>query len=537
MKHKNGRYINNITTMNSRMKDSDGKNGNKHYDSLYIIALVLIVAFFVSLIPLLMIGAYDFPSADDFSTGAACRLIWEQSHNIFAVMGKALSIAYDYYFTWMGYFVNIFFTSIQPGIYGDFTYAMVPFVILGTLIVATFLFFRALLTKLLGFDNWISNVVSVIALFLMIQCMPFGETNTARVEAFYWHAGAINYTFMHSLSLLFMAFTIFYAKERKHIYLILASVFGFMCGGGNQMTGLNTCIIVTLACAFLILHKRLQKRSTNNSVNPVPSLESTDGLAEIIINPSLFVSSICFYTAFLLNVFAPGNRVRSAGTNGLSPIASIVQSLTKGFELCFIEWFGWKIVAFMLLLLPFIVRGLRNTRFRFPCPLVVVVFSFGIVCAMLTPPLFAVGNVMAGRIQSLTYIMFVLWIIIDEIYVVGWFIWRKSNYSMGKYETVIAIAGMLAILCLSIFFVHVNPHYYSFSSAITDMREGVAKGYRCEIEKRLELLHDNEVLNPEFEAFENRPALLFFSDITTDTEAWENRALARYYEKESTVVR
>ena len=50
------------------------------------LAYFLTIAYIVSLIPLLWIGWYNYPSADDYTIGNNCRQAWLSTHNLFAVV-------------------------------------------------------------------------------------------------------------------------------------------------------------------------------------------------------------------------------------------------------------------------------------------------------------------------------------------------------------------------------------------------------------------------------------------------------------------
>ena len=68
------------------------------------IAFFLTIVYLGSLIPVLWIGWYNYPSADDYSIGSNCRQVWVNSHNLFAVLGAGIARAAEDWVNWMGYF-------------------------------------------------------------------------------------------------------------------------------------------------------------------------------------------------------------------------------------------------------------------------------------------------------------------------------------------------------------------------------------------------------------------------------------------------
>ena len=63
---------------------------------------------------------------------------------------------------------------------------------------------------------------------------------------------------------------------------------------------------------------------------------------------------------------------------------------------------------------------------------------------------------------------------------------------------------------------------------MTDLLNGSAKVYGQALKERAELYNSGEK-DIIVEALETEPKLLYFSDITDDTEDWQNRGLSRYY--------
>ena len=50
-------------------------------------SIILVGIYFLSLIPLLIIGQYNAPSGDDFATSVNCRDAWLATHSVFPSLG------------------------------------------------------------------------------------------------------------------------------------------------------------------------------------------------------------------------------------------------------------------------------------------------------------------------------------------------------------------------------------------------------------------------------------------------------------------
>ncbi len=502
----------------NRIKETVGKRLQRTVTPKRL-AIALTILYVLSLIPLLWIAWYNYPSADDYSIGSSCRQTWAASHNIFAVLWQGILNAAKDWLHWMGYFTSNFLMAVPPSTFGERWYVLTTWIMLGMLSFSTMYLFHGIFVKAFGADKYISHSISMLVLFASIQCMcPVG-----RVEAFYWYSGAANYIFVHSMSLFFFGLLVSsaYDTDRKRIWdLTAASVLGFFTGGGNQMTALNVAVVL-LAVTVVMVYRKESRR------NPV------------------WIPIIVFYLGFLLNVAAPGNWVRAEDASGMNPVKAVLVSFYECLDRAVSQWTTWPVVLIMVLLVPLFWHMAEKITFRFPYPLVAVGFGFCLVSAMATPPLFAVGNMEAGRIQALIYLMYVLILALCVGYVTGWA--RKLSEGRRKtereekafsVESSWCILGCLLFLIFgSALMVVPEPHYFTFSSALEDLTNGSAQAYGEALQNRMELYRSGAEGVIEVEPLPAQPILLYFSDIKEDSEDWENRGLSRFYGIDGAAVR
>ncbi len=476
-------------------------------------SILLTIIYVGSLIPLFLIARYNYPSADDYSIGETCRHAWVSSHNVFAVIWQAVLMAVDDYFNWMGYFSSIFFMSVHPGVFGEQWYSLTTWIMVGMLSFSTIYLFHAIMVKALKMDKYRCHCISMIVLFVMIQCM------VGRVEAFYWFCGAVNYIFLHSAGMFMLGALIsavYDAKRGKKIWdLVIASVMGIWAGAGNYMTALIICIVLVVATGFMVYQKTWKKYKM------------------------LFIPMGCYLLAFMASAFAPGNNVRADGASGMNPVKAIMVSFYYVFDLALSEWTNWVVVLMVIVLIPLFWKATAQATFTFRYPLVVVAFSFCVLAATVTPPIFAVGNIMAGRLQALMYIMYILLLALNVGYVVGWAQKRLSFKTENKLNMMMVVgACSLLFVFGSLLTVIAEPHYFTCSSAVTDLRNGSAKAYGDALKERAAILkaaeEDAELV---FEALPAQPRLLYFDDITKEKDDWENRAVSRYYNVRSVALK
>ena len=485
------------------------------------LAIFLTIVYMLSLIPLLWIGWYNYPSADDYTIGNNCRQAWLSSHNLFGVVWAGIIRAVEDWIEWMGYFTSNFLMAIPPSTFGERFYVLTVWIMLAMLSFSTMYLLKIIFVKVFQADKYVSHCVSMTVLLVTVQCM------VGRVEAFYWYCGAVNYMFVHGMSLFFYGLLIssVYSEGKSKIAkLIGASVLGFFVGGGNQLTALNVAVVLLVAISF-VTYKRGWKEYRGFIV-PI-------GL---------------FFLGFFLNVAAPGNWVRAEGASGMNPVKAVLVSFYYCLDYCFGEWFSWPIVVLVIILVPLFWHMAERTKFRFQYPVIVAFFGYCVVSAMMTPPLFAVGNIGAARLQALTFTMYILVLALCVGYVTGWArkkieenvqAVKEMGTEEGRFssnENWCIVGCVLFVALASAITVIPEPHYFSFSSAATELINGNAQAYGDALAKRMEQYHSGEK-NIIVEPLPCQPELLYFSDIKEDPEDWENKGICRFYGIESVKVR
>lgn len=488
------------------------------------LAILLSAGYGISLLPLLWIAKYNYPSADDYTNGSRCFHVWEAGHSLLGVLGEALSRTVEEWMTWRGCFTSSFLSALPPNIWGENLYFLTAWIVLITLTIATVFFFHELLVRGFHADKYTSHSVAMLVLFLTVQCM--GESG--RAEGFYWYSGAFNYVFMHSLSLLFYGFLIAAAKSsgrKRTRAVITAAVLGFLVAGGNQMTMLNAAIILFVVMIILSVRKAWKR------------------------NRRLIIPIVSFYLGFVLSIAAPGNFVRGGSLQGMNPIKAIFVSFYYCLDLMLSQWTTWTVIVLVACMVPLFWHMADGVSFRFRYPLIVVFFGYCVVSAMATPPLFVMGNIEAGRLKALMFLMYILVLTLCAGYVTGWVRQKQEESKVSNLEksvmdgrygvsTCLSLIGcILFFLMASLITIIPEPHYYTFSSALTDLMDGTAERYGAEQLERTRRYNDKSEKELMVEPLSAHPAVLFFSDIEEDAGDWKNQGICRYYGLDSVSVK
>ena len=523
---------------------------------------LLIVIYALSLIPVLVIGKYDYPSADDFSMGLGTRLVYEATGSLFAVAGKILSETARYYRTWIGYFTSCLFTTVSPATFGEAWYALTPAVILLALHIGVAVFFYALMEKALGMNRYVRRCMTVLALFLMVQRMPEGSL---RVEAFYWYSGAGNYTLTFSAGLLYLAFYVLSVcgvrSKNRSLFLVLACIMGFLAGGGNYLSALSFAVVSVLFAVYLV---KMKTRQGENSRMGMPGKSGLSDRSGGGCRIGRLLPAAFYLCGFAVSCLSPGNRIRGGEAEGYGALKSILLSLYYTLSYPLNQWMNWAVLLILALAGVIFWMGFAEIEFsgasakaggaaasetgsgaqavqlRFEAPFPAAVLAYGIVSCVVTPALYAQGNMDAGRIQSTFWLHAVLVLLLLEWYLVGGLYRRFSkeqNVSAapclrnGAGGFVRAI--LLFFLVFSLLAVKGNPDFYTGTSAVSELLDGSAAQYGRENEERLRILKNPGEQDAVLPRYTVQPNLLYFEDVSEDPGDWINQKMSEYYGKNS----
>ena len=490
------------------------KNKKTRFYATICIGLV----FVFSIIPLLVLAQYNHGWADDYSYGFRAYSVWKQTHSVRQIILAAVEQAKSSYFDWQGTYAGIFFMAIQPGIFGDSYYILTTYLMLFLLISSVLFFFKVVIIDLLDGERYDWYIISMIVLFLIIQCVP------DPVQAFYWFNGSLYYLVFFSLLLYMVGIWVQLScqegiiKAKRVRRVILTCVLSALVGGGNYV-GTLLAVEVSVMILIIIFYKHLKS-------------------GRILVLPFLVL-----IIGFGISMIAPGNAIRSASFAGQQKgvIQSIYFSFRYGIQ--FInEWTNLYLIFALLFLIPFLWDVvMKNNGIERYCrfPLVFLSASFCLFASSFTPTLYATGGLgqnmeAAGRVQNIRYILFILLVVMNILYLMGCIKGRlvkgRLNILTPKDITIYYI--FLVIGTIGLVLCPKNFNELTSVSAIYSYYSGELEDYIEETDNRRELLEGDEsivVLKP----YKARPRLLYYyNDIQSDEHDWKNEIIAKWYEKE-----
>lgn len=560
--------------MSEKMKQPVRGNTNQ---TLYI---VLKAGFLISLIPIIVLAFFNYPAADDLSAGDTAYWAWRDTGSILEVVKAAWENVEYNYENWSGVFASVFWTSLQPGIFGERFYGMTTVITVLLLLLGGFSLGKTLGREYLKADWYTLGCIVLLYLFTTIHLMPNGN------EGLFWHAGVANYTWGFAFLLLLLGEILSLQKEQKEakrmVKLIKACVLAVLVGGGNYITALQgTLWLGMLTVFFCFADGRKASRDRMKIASADGRKASRDRLKtafadekkadkdttktrirqspiKLVLkkNWPVILCTLVVIAAFAASVLAPGNAVRMGMSEGMGPVEAILQSFVYSIRFPVKEWTRWPVIALLLVAIPLMWDIADRMQFGFSCPAAVVALAYCLVSAGFTPSLYAQGSVEAGRLQDTVYFLYILALYASAFYLVGWInrCYRKMQVEKAaveeKHQTGKStketmgrkIGKKLTWILLACFIlasgIHlsINRNLYIGTEAAVVLLSGQAKIYRQENEERLQLLKDSTVKDVAVKPFSDPPKLLLFQDISFDSGEWINTVVAEYYGKESVKV-
>lgn len=480
------------------------------------LAICSLTLFFISVIPLLVLGKYNVMGVDDYCYGIQVHDTWLQTHSIWQSLKSALEHTRIFYLEWQGTYVSCFLMSMCPM---NFIYELafcVPIIMIGMFSLSTYLLGRQIFRRWFDGDRNATTYVMGMILFLFFQIMD------APYEGIYWYNGATHYVLMESfLFLLLTAVSgIIWTDSKRNmvVWCGLAAVDGIIVGGGNLVTGLQAEILLVLLVLYVFVKDRKKKIY-------------------------VLIPFICFTTGFLFNILAPGNTARSdsLATGGYSAIVSIMLSFYNEF-VYMIKWTTFMVVLVWIAALPAMWQIGKKSSKKFKYPVLVTLGFLCILAAMFTPTLYALGEAGIARVNNIIQMVYYLGIFAITTYWFGWFAHNKEsiqeNGKLGFLRRGLEQHGntvmvLLFLLVVAVWVFTPDKNTYTGISALRSLMIGDARTFYTEEMERYDMYLDDALSDVVVETHSVCPYLFNIRDVSWDVNNWINQAMTHYYHKNS----
>lgn len=466
-------------------------------------AIGLLVLFALSIVPVFILGRYDFPSMDDFCYGIRTREA-VLSHGYF--LGAVWTTVSGYYMHWQGSFSALALMAVTPCIFGIKAYFLTPIVMIASLCCGTYKLMDTIVRRWLG-GSWIHVVYLAVAMLLLsIQFVP------SPVSAFYWWNGAVYYTFTYGIMLFYIErlIALCLAKTRGQVlWAVLPAIpAGILVGGSNYVSALLCLLISGFFFGALLYKKRRAMCAGCCMMAP-------------------------FIVSVLISVLSPGNGTRQALEAKMAPLNAVGASIEQAWR-DLLAYPSWMSLLTFLLLLPMIASLVKKVTFRFPYPVIFSMCSFLLFAAQNTPHFYAASWAGPERLRSIVYYSFYWLVLLNEGYWLGWLHKKRQFFLSVRVRR----GGMTLLLCMLAFcFFRWYLPGTACSQCAVELTDGSAYRYAQEWEARLVVLEDPAFQNVRLQPLETKPYCLYNGDISSDPEHWSNHVMAVYFGKKSVALK
>lgn len=366
---------------------------------------VLIGIAFVSMLPLLVLSFYNHPSVDDYLYAVDTYRVWNETHSFWQLLKQAVVTSADFYQNWQGLYTSAFVLALQPAIFGEGYYALTGFLMLAIIYGGNICFTYYILHKRLQCTRLESVACGAVLSFVMVQWMP------SVVQGLYWYNGTMNYVLFFAVLELFVCALIQIQMEqdgtRNIRNAVFSAVLGVLLAGGNHITAFMGILTAVAIFIVSILSKERGRM-----------LRSGIALVAIV-------------GGFLFNVSSPGTKIRQSNFSNTPGVINTITSAIKMGTKMIDSWMGLAVIIVFLLFVPTALNMgkciVEEKGFKFRYPLLVVVCSIGWCCAMLCPPIYAMGSTGDLRITNIVYFSFVLLLFVNGFYLCGWYVAKQKE--------------------------------------------------------------------------------------------------------------
>lgn len=152
----------------------------RFYITKKTIAIIVLVIFLLSLIPVFIMSFYNVPANDDYTFGYVTHSKWIETGSFLSVLLGAFETVSNYYFNWQGFFTSNFMASINPFVFNENLYFINTFSVI--IIFSTGLYFLVNKILKLYFKADTYDVILIVcpSLFVLFQFLP------SAAEWLYW---------------------------------------------------------------------------------------------------------------------------------------------------------------------------------------------------------------------------------------------------------------------------------------------------------------------------------------------------------------
>ncbi len=468
--------------------------------------IVCIAVCLLILAPLLIIGIYSRPSADDFDYAYLTHQAVENNKGVFGILWAAWKTNLSFYNDWQGLYTSAFILALQPAIFGEKLYALTPFIVMGCaylfLLLSVHLLNKAYIKK----SFFYSATLALVLLTLLMLWLP------SATEGLYWFNGAMNYM-PWAFTNLFNVCLFLYIKDKpptKKVItaVVLSTLLSFLTSGGNHVTAFGNILQLLFLSVFFVRKKNWY-----------------------LLFPVAFA---CI--GFLIMYLAPGTTVRAEAIGEEATFLETVGAVLLKMQSSVSGWVNMQWLISLAVVTPVCVEIARKNKGKFSWRLsfCVLMLSVIILCGMFAVPYYAMKHFGAPRIANVIWITFTFLCWLNYALLIGVLIQKNVLSLEGvclRKANVLPYA-VTALVCVGLLCSTVTLGSTQSNTLLTatELMDGTAKAYCQEMDARFALYHDETLSEVGVKPVETE-SILFLGDFGYDPNVWPNTSIGRYYGK------
>lgn len=468
------------------------------------LAVIFVVGFVLTLIPIIITCFYSVPVYDDYNFGYYTHKSVIEGNNFFSAIIETNN---HFYSNWQGFFTYNIVASAQPFNINSDLYFISNLLVILTLIASLLYFGKIILKDVLEFDSINYILITIPIITMILQFLP------DIAEAFYWMDGSL-IVLIHSLLLFEVSLLIkihLLDNRKRIVYSIFVIIVAVIISGTDAITFLTNILLLSVSLIYSIKKKYKENK---------------------IIIALLLITIIGFFVALL----APGNQVRLSivdESSKLSFISAIMYALLYS-----VSYFGnWMTICFIAVLIfcsVIFYNIAKNSKYSFKNPLLVFILTYGLYAARMSVELYALGTLGSGRQYDVYYMFFIICFSISVLYFVGW-LSKRDNFKVDiKKANKISMIFMIVVV-----FVFISGCFdfgiKKISSVATTVSliKGDTQKYNYEMKDRIAILEESDEEEIVFSPISVYPPVFMSEPLSDDADYWTNSSTAKYYNKKT----
>ena len=297
-------------------------------NSLRLPAVISVALFVLTLIPIILIAPFGHATGDDLGYGAHVMQALRDGTGIAGALSNIAGEIVSKWYTWQGTWASIFLFCIEPGVFGEKFYTIVPLLAVAMFCIGTGYFLYHFLTRVMRISR--SAFVTIFSLLsiLAIQYMPYMR------GGIFWYTSVAHYLIPYCAAMVSAVFADRFLQSGQNKYLAGMCLLMAYLGGASY-----PAIVLSLELTLLlILYAAADGRMSRRCL--------------LILLPLALMLA-----GFAVSAAAPGNKVRGGEGFGSRGAAGIVMVIVNSIKVCAVRGAGYFLRARPLILLLPITLG------------------------------------------------------------------------------------------------------------------------------------------------------------------------------------